>query len=782
MERSVIGVTFIVILGFAMIAGCGGGRKSSPNSSPTPSTPSGVAVPAPLAEWLFESFESNNSIATSSGSLDLVVGSTNSANNIFSIISGIRGNAVEYNQPEPTGTVSNYYNVKSGTPGQEIFNLRDAITIEMWVKFDRLASEQSNPVTLVNRHASGGYKLYLDNPSNTLKFQINSAVATGSTALVTGNWYHIVGTYDKAVVKIYLNGILDGQTELTGQIADVPSANLKIGGESTGSATKNFKGCLDDTRFYNLALNAEQVNARFTGTDYTGGEPIPDPDVTPSLSPTATAAPTPSPLPTEMPYGGNTHYVTNSSTWTTVMNNLGSGDTIIVTGSYSSGLTMKNKLAAPGQPVVIKPVTPQGTTLYSLEINNCENIIVQEFKFGPNTTGALVKVVNSKYIKILKNIFDHKNVTQSGQCSIVTTQGSDTIEVAYNSFLDKNYGNVSGSYIKTQYDAPNITKNMHIHHNYFYNILPMPAATSGGFNGDSDRETIVFGISASQDIVTNHIVEYNLFEDCDGENEIITVKTSRNIIRYNTFKNCLGSVSVRFGRDTEVYGNFFIGSGDSSSINSPNYQTGGVRVYGINHKVFNNYFRGLTGNSYRIPVLVDSGDTDDSSGGDGHERPTYCEVAFNTIIDCAWGIGLGSNNYSRQPRNCKIGNNIVTGSQNSMITGDSVALNDATNIFEGNIVYPTGSAIVGVTKPDAQVFSINPLLTEETVNGSGLKVLNTGSPAIDYAKGSYNYVTEDFGGQSRSGSLDTGADEYSLTADFSGNKPLSVSDVGPSAY
>jgi hypothetical protein len=446
---------------------------------------------------------------------------------------------------------------------------------------------------------------------------------------------------------------------------------------------------------------------------------------------------------------------------------------VIKITSNQTNLSMSGKVVTGGY-VTVLAGTQGSTTLTSMTLTNCEGISIQGFKIGPNTAGTHVKVVNSKRIKILRNTFDHNNISAS-QSTIVTTQASDTIEIAYNSFLNKNIGTVSGSYIKTQYDAPNITKNLHIHHNYFFNIAPMPNGST--FDGDSDRECIVLGIAASQDIVTNHLIENNFFEDCDGENEIITVKTSQNIVRYNTFKNCLGSVSIRFGTKTDVYGNFFFA--DSGNRNAYPGDTGGVRAYGSYHKIYNNFMKDLTGTTYRIPILLDGGDVTDSSGGDSHERASYCEVVNNTIVNCAWGLGLGVNYSTSQPAIYnKIANNIVSNSTNPLFVIGSKTATVTSNTFEGNIAYATGSATVGVTKTQGEIWAVNPQLTTATSNGYGIYRLTSASPAIGYAMGTYSYLTTDMDGQSRS-DPDTGADEYSTAgvAKF----PLSTSNVGPNA-
>jgi poly(beta-D-mannuronate) lyase len=78
------------------------------------------------------------------------------------------------------------------------------------------------------------------------------------------------------------------------------------------------------------------------------------------------------------------------------------------------------------------------------------------------------------------------------------------------------------------------------------------------------------------------LIEENLFENCDGEEEIISVKSSRNYLRHNTFRMCRGALSLRQGRGTVVESNFFIGNGKK--------RCGGLTIRGRDHFIFNNYF------------------------------------------------------------------------------------------------------------------------------------------------------------------------------------------------
>jgi len=396
------------------------------------------------------------------------------------------------------------------------------------------------------------------------------------------------------------------------------------------------------------------------------------------------------------------------------------GDEVIVSGD--GDISLKN-LCFDAQ-VLIRAENIGGVTLDSATINNAQHIALQGFTFGPNDNSTLLKIVNSKNIKVLRNTFDHKDITD-GQNAIVLTESSEEIAIAYNEFLDKNIvvededGQInSGSYIKFQYDddTGTMTKSAHIHHNYFNNIVPYVKTGETSPEGDSDREAIVFGDSGSQDVETHHLIEYNLFEDCDGENEIITVKTSSNAFSHNTFLNSMGSLSFRLGHDNKAENNYFYGTGASTLVTDANYQTGGIRVYGENHTISNNYMQNLSGTSWRSPILIDSGDVSDSSNGNSHEAPTNVIVSDNTLVDnLGGGIYIGRDNYSIVPTTISIIDNIVIGSEATLF--DNYA-DDPSNSWSGNQAYATGTAIANgsasLSSSELEILSSEPSITAPT--------------------------------------------------------------------
>ena len=129
-----------------------------------------------------------------------------------------------------------------------------------------------------------------------------------------------------------------------------------------------------------------------------------------------------------------------------------------------------------------------------------------------------------------------------------------------------------------------------IDHNYFGERPPL---------GSNGGETIRIGTSHNSMFQSNTIVEWNKFEKCNGEVEIISNKSCNNIYRNNLFLESQGSMVFRHGNDCLVENNVFLGN------NQP--YTGGVRVINEGHTVKNNYFYVLTGQDFRGSLVVMNG-------------------------------------------------------------------------------------------------------------------------------------------------------------------------------
>ncbi len=159
-----------------------------------------------------------------------------------------------------------------------------------------------------------------------------------------------------------------------------------------------------------------------------------------------------------------------------------------------------------------------------------------------------------------------------------------------------------------------------------------PRPVKGGPSG----ETIQLGNSYTSMSPSHTMVANNLFEECNGEVEIISSKTNFNEFRNNVFYKSEGSLVTRHGNYSMIDGNYFIGDG----INE-NY--GGIRIINTGHWVVNNYFYNLKGKSFRSPLAVMNGIP--KSPLNRYNQVTDVVVAYNTYVNCSspWQFGVGTN-------------------------------------------------------------------------------------------------------------------------------------------
>jgi len=172
-----------------------------------------------------------------------------------------------------------------------------------------------------------------------------------------------------------------------------------------------------------------------------------------------------------------------------------------------------------------------------------------------------------------------------------------------------------------------------------------------GWNGG---ETIRVGTSSRSMEISDTVIEDNLFENCDGEAEIISLKSCENTVRRNAFVSSAGTVTLRHGNRNRIEGNWFLGNGKP--------RTGGVRVIGEGHVVVNNHFEGLTGKGGRSTISVMNGVPD--APLNSYWQVKGGTIAHNTMVDCVslFDIAFGAGGRGRvlAPMGVKIIANVVT--------------------------------------------------------------------------------------------------------------------------
>jgi poly(beta-D-mannuronate) lyase len=244
--------------------------------------------------------------------------------------------------------------------------------------------------------------------------------------------------------------------------------------------------------------------------------------------------------------------------------------------------------------------------------------------------------------------------------------------------------------------------------------------------GENGGETIRVGTSDVSMNNSRTTVEFNLFQECNGEVEIVSNKSCENVYRHNTFLNSEGAMTLRHGNRCVVEANYFLGNHRKN--------TGGVRIIGEDHRVVNNLFSELGGEETRSALTLMNGLKD--SPLHGYFQVKRATIAFNTFLNCKSALVLGyvSDNpkgADLPPLDCVFAHNVLRTSKGALVTHISSPIN---------------------WKPSANSFEPKPSQMRE------LEVLQSG--ARDSVTG-FPEITEDIEGQPRGAQKDIGCDQKS---------------------
>lgn len=181
--------------------------------------------------------------------------------------------------------------------------------------------------------------------------------------------------------------------------------------------------------------------------------------------------------------------------------------------------------------------------------------------------------------------------------------------------------------------------------------------------GSNGGETIRIGVSRYSLTASKTQIVHNLFERCNGEVEIVSIKSGENNISFNTFLECEGSLVLRHGAKNVVQGNLFLGN------NKP--FTGGVRVINPGHQVFNNVFKDLKGTAFRSPLAVMNGVP--NSLINRYYQVVDAKIERNTFVNCEPSLfGAGKDaERTLSPQNVFFTKNLLVGPVNALYTDEN---------------------------------------------------------------------------------------------------------------
>jgi chondroitinase B-like protein len=419
------------------------------------------------------------------------------------------------------------------------------------------------------------------------------------------------------------------------------------------------------------------------------------------------------------------------------------GDLIILTnGVYTTtGAITINRQGTSQHPIVISADTIGGAEIRGsasfILSSPAAFVTIRGFRLT-HAIGTVQAQAGTSHCRFTRNVFQ---LTGEGRYLLVS---GDDCEVDHNTFQNKS---AAGQMFSIHGPGSSgMAQRTWVHHNLCQNF------SSIGGNGG---ETLQIGLSGKSLTDAHTLVENNLFVNCNGENELISNKSSANTFRYNTIRDSAsGELTLRHGNDCVVHSNFFINSA-------------GLRFFGDDHRIYSNYFEDCDPG---IQIGNGDGEVADGAPLTSHDRPDRVRVSFNTLINNNRSVIMPGRTNGLGATALVFSNNIIQTDSGTILTLGGPAPNAS---FEGNIVF--GSA-PNDDMPSNGARRVNPLLSRDSF--SVFRLLST-SPAINTSVGSFPEVTIDLDGQTRSGTKDVGADEFSTATVI--RRPLTTANVGPNA-
>ena len=462
--------------------------------------------------------------------------------------------------------------------------------------------------------------------------------------------------------------------------------------------------------------------------------------------------------------------VSSISALNSAISSASAGNTITLTnGTYSGTITI-GKSGTSTNPITIKAQTIGGVILNGasyIKITG-DYIVVNGFKFSGTSSslpvaGEIINVAGGSN-RITNVTFDNYNSTNAddGGSGLRYIELSGTNhEVDHCAFLyKKNVGSCVFSNRKYTSD-----KGYKIHHNVFAYRTP----ENGTYDSQNDQDAIRLGSSSSSLSDANCEVYDNLFHDWVGEIEIISNKSCSNKYYNNTFNNYAGAMTLRHGNNCQVYNNFFFAN--------TSYKTGGIRVIGESHKIYNNYIANTRHNG-----SDNTGGINISNGFASPDLSEYyqvknCSIYNNTFVNNDKHIRIGTEvktECTEEPVNLSIVNNVFYSSSSSYVTIEQTTPASGTNVYKNNIKQSGTSFVSSFTSGNVNTSVSSGLLSSSTTDGY-LRIISS-SGAVN--SGLSGYATTDITGATRTdGTTDRGCEEYIATGGGTAI-PYTIADLG----
>ncbi len=357
------------------------------------------------------------------------------------------------------------------------------------------------------------------------------------------------------------------------------------------------------------------------------------------------------------------------------------GDHILLTNGTYNNPTRKSLTKTTGSTVTFAAQNTGGVTITGQPIDiPDDNTIFQGFdlQYNISTADGTYVTIDGAGCQYTRNKIHFANIASPGAQKWIRIKGN-------NCTFDHNevYGKTTIEDMVLASNTGGGPTGCKVLYNYFHDFIQNP--------GDTKSEVIRFGNSDLAYSDFNGEIAYNRIENIDADTEVISIKCTNVNIHHNTIKDTLGSLVLRQAYNCTVTANVLINTG--------------LRVYGSGHTITRNQIIDDSVGGVSRPMFIGSADVEDLPVATLNAN--YARFKNNVISNNIWANGNSSSstifmlgddgNKLFQPTGNTITNNIIqasTGTLTDAISGTHPA-DWAANTVANNILYPTGTAVVG---------------------------------------------------------------------------------------
>jgi len=324
-----------------------------------------------------------------------------------------------------------------------------------------------------------------------------------------------------------------------------------------------------------------------------------------------------------------TYKVKSLEDFKSIAEKLVAGDKVIIqNGNYTNWFIELNNKGTAEKPIIIMAET-NGQVVFSGDVERTIFKITGNFiylqginfktcvlKKAEKSTGVLIELNGTSNCKVSHCNFE-SNVVKSQFMPLVVISGNGESNKIDSCNFTSNVDNQDVQIKVTKESFPLNTKI--IHNSFSFKNKVSWKNGNGGECVQVGQDPVLLGNQTPKTFVSE-----NTFTACNGENEVISNKSSGNSYTKNHFKNNDGELVMRGGHDCIISDNTFEGG------------TGGIRINGTGHLVTNNKITGIK-TAIRLMYGMAKGKTETGF----YISASNCKITNNTISNADTGILVG---------------------------------------------------------------------------------------------------------------------------------------------